>query len=94
MMSSAESSHLQTPPMRWCVFVDILGFSQIWEAEQSKALLALRVLMAAIYRIGTRVYPDEGERLFVHHMGDGFAIVSDFGGGVIRTAARHCVPRS
>ena len=79
MTSSANSSHLQTLPMRWCLFVDILGFSRLWEAEQLKALLALRELMAAIYRIGTRVYPDEGERLFVHHMGDGFAIVSDFG---------------
>ena len=79
MTSSADNSHLQSLPMRWCVFVDILGFSQLWEAEQPKALLALRELMAAIYRIGTRVYPDEGERLFVHHMGDGFAIVSDFG---------------
>ena len=65
--------------MRWCIFVDILGFSQLWEAEKSKALHALRELMVAIYRIGTHVYSDEGERLFVHHMGDGFAIVSDIG---------------
>ena len=79
MAPSADSSHPQTLPMRWCIFVDILGFSQLWEAEQLKALHALRELMGAIHRIGTRVYPDEGERLFVHHMGDGFAIVSDFG---------------
>ena len=65
--------------MRWCVFVDILGFSQLWETRQWKALHALRELMGAIYRIGTRMYPNEGERLFVHHIGDGFAIVSDFG---------------
>ena len=82
--------------MRWCVFVDILGFSQLWEAEQLKALLALRELMAAIYRIGTRVYSEEGERLFVHHMGDGFAIVSDFGEasferplGIVSALMRH-----
>ena len=79
MPPSADSSDVQTLPMRWCIFVDILGFSQLWEAEQLKALHALRELMGAIHRIGTRVYPDEGERLFVHHMGDGFAIVSDFG---------------
>lgn len=65
--------------MRWCIFIDILGFRHLWEDEQPKALLALRELMQSIYRIGTRVYPDEGERLFVHQMGDGFAIVSDFG---------------
>ena len=65
--------------MRWCIFVDILGFSQVWEIEQEQALHSLRELMRAIYRIGTLVYIDEGDRLFVHHMGDGFAIVSDFG---------------
>ena len=68
-----------TTPMRWCIFVDILGFSQLWECEQEKALHSLRELMRAIYRIGALVYTDQGERLFVHHMGDGFAIVSDFG---------------
>ena len=78
MTSSANSPHLQTLPKRWCVFVDILGFSQLWETRQWKALHALRELMGAIYRIGTRMYPNDGERLFVHHMGDGFAIVSDF----------------
>ena len=71
MVPSTNSSHPQTLPMRWCIFVDILGFSQLWETEKSKALHALRELMGAIYRIGTHVYSDEGERLFVHHMGDG-----------------------
>jgi len=64
---------------RWCIYIDILGFSELWQSEQIKALGSLRELMQAIYRIGTRVYPREDERLFVHHMGDGFAIVSDFG---------------
>lgn len=64
---------------RWCIYIDILGFSKLWESEHMKALCSLRELMLAIYRIGTRVYPNEGERLFVHQMGDGFAIVSDFG---------------
>ena len=43
--------------------------------------MPLRELMSAIHRIGKYVYPDErsetGERLYVHQMGDGFAIVSD-----------------
>ena len=82
--------------MRWCIFVDILGFSQLWESEQTKALHSLRELMLAIYRIGTLVYNHQGEQLFVHHMGDGFAIVSDFGEasferplGIAATLMRH-----
>ena len=45
-----------------------------------KALIPLRELMRAISRIGIYVYPNHeyGDRLFVHQMGDGFAIVSDF----------------
>lgn len=70
-----------TRPQRWCIYIDILGFSELWEKEQMKALRSLRELMQAVYRIGTRVYAgkDEDERIFVHHMGDGFAIISDFG---------------
>ena len=50
--------------MRWCTFIDILGFSELWESRQWKALNALQELMGAIHRVGTRVYPGEGERLF------------------------------
>lgn len=64
---------------RWCIYIDILGFSQVWESDQNKALGSLRELMRAIYRIGNSVYPEPPERLFAHHMGDGIAIVSDFG---------------
>ena len=67
MPHSADSSRLHTLPMRWCTFIDILGFSQLWEAEQLNALHALRELMWAIHRISTRVYRDEGERLLVHN---------------------------
>ena len=79
MPPATDRSRLQAVPMRWCNFIDILGFSQLWESDQSRALHALRELMGAIYRIGTRVYPHEVKRLFVHHLGDRFAIVSDFG---------------
>ena len=64
---------------RWCIYIDILGFSKFWERDRLKALTAVRALMLAIHRIGTKVYPDNPERLFVHQMGDGFAIVSEFG---------------
>ena len=78
MTHSTDMSKQHTTPIRWCIFVDILGFSKLWEFKREKALRSLRELMLAIYRVGTRVYTDPGERLFVHHMGDGFAIVSDF----------------
>ncbi len=45
-----------------------------------KALITLNKLMNGIIQIGTQVYSDElaaGDRLFVHQVGDGFAIVSD-----------------
>ena len=64
---------------RWCIYIDILGFSRFWKCERPKAYDSLRVLMWAIHRIATKVYPDDPERLFVHQMGDGFAIVSEFG---------------
>ena len=79
MTHATDRSKQRKTLMRWCIFFDILGFSKIWELEQEKTLHSLRELIRAIYRIGTRVYKDEGERLFVHHMGDGFAIISDFG---------------
>lgn len=79
MAFSNNHSRNQKLPPRWCILIDILGFSRMRECEQERALHALRELMRAIYRIGTRVYHEDGERLFVHHMGDGFAIVSSFG---------------
>ena len=65
---------------RWCIYIDILGFSHFWgDRGDWEAFHPLRELMRALFRIGTKVYPNEGERLFVHQMGDGFAVVSDFG---------------
>ncbi len=64
---------------RWCIYIDILGFSNVWESENEKVLHSLRELVRAIYRIGKNVYPNNGERLFAHQCGDGFAILSDFG---------------
>ena len=96
MTDSADRSKQHTCPMRWCIFVDLIGFSQLWESEQEKALHSLGELILAIYRIGTHVYGDQGERLFVHHLGDGFAIVSEFGEasferplGIATTLMRH-----
>ncbi len=64
---------------RWCIYIDILGFSELWKGDECQALHSLRELMRAIYRIGAKAYPEGPERLFAHQMGDGFAIVSEFG---------------
>ena len=64
---------------RWCIYIDILGFSTLWESDEREALLPLREMMRSIHGIGTRVFPEPGDRLFVHQLGDGFLIVSDFG---------------
>ena len=67
---------------RWCIYIDILGFSNLWEFDRPKAMASLRELMWAIIQVGQKVYPDhlsqKRERLFAHHIGDGFAIVSEF----------------
>ena len=62
----------------WCIYIDILGFSNLWESDLREALKPLNEMMLAIYKIGVNVYPCPGDRLFVHQMGDGFAILSDF----------------
>ena len=64
---------------RWCIYVDVLGFSVLWEPDEREALLPLREIMIAIHGIGSKVYPTDGERLLVHQIGDGFVIVSEFG---------------
>lgn len=62
---------------RWCIHIDILGFSDLWESNMQKAIIPLQKLMEAIFRIGTHVCSNTKDRLFVHQIGDGFAIVSD-----------------
>lgn len=62
---------------RWCIYVDMEGFSALYDQE-NQILRSLGEMMRAIYRIGACAYPSEPERLFVHQTGDGFAILSDF----------------
>ena len=62
---------------RWSIFIDIEGFSALWENED-QVLWSLGELMRAIFRIGRLCYPREPDRLFAHQLGDGFLIVSDF----------------
>lgn len=62
---------------RWSIWIDVEGFSTLWSCGD-KAVAGLRALMEGIYNIGTRLYRDDGDRLFAHQFGDGFIIVADF----------------
>ena len=59
---------------QWSLFIDIEGFSKIYQAEKAKACKLLSGLMLDLYNIGTRIYPDYYNRLFIHQFGDGFII--------------------
>ena len=61
----------------WAIYIDEEGFAQHWD-DTMAAFLGLNALMEAICRLGIKVYPKEGERLFCYQFGDGFLITSDF----------------
>jgi hypothetical protein len=62
---------------RWSIWIDIEGFSQIW-TDGTRGQHGINALITGIYAIGSKCYPDPGQRLFVHQFGDGFLIISDF----------------
>lgn len=78
-MTPDNKSNWRPSSARWCIYIDVLGFSKLWETDPRKAIKPLNRLMRDIFRIGKRCYPETSERLFVHQTGDGFAIVGDFG---------------
>jgi len=61
---------------RWCIFIDIEGFKNIFACNDKFALYLLGKMLHLIYKVGSVVYPNEPERLFVHQFSDGFAIIS------------------
>lgn len=63
---------------RWSIWIDIEGFCCMFKKEPVRALSALSELARSLLLIGTRVYPESPQRLFVHQFGDAFIIVSDF----------------
>ena len=74
---------------RWVMYLD-KGFSVLYPRE-NKALWALNRLMLAICRIGKNVFPEPPDRLFVHRLGDGFLIVSDFHEENLDCGASICI---
>ena len=63
---------------RWSIWIDIEGFSHLWNTDQNRGQHGINALITGIYAIGSKCYPDPGQRLFVHQFGDGFLIISDF----------------
>jgi len=66
------------PERRWSVWIDVEGFSDLFQHDQTQALIALGHLMESIYRVGSTIYSRDPDRLFAHQFGDGFVIVSNF----------------
>jgi hypothetical protein len=62
---------------RWSIYIDIEGFSALWEKED-QVLWSFGELMRAIFRVARQCYPREPDRLFAHQFGDGFLVASDF----------------
>lgn len=63
---------------RWGIWIDIEGFSTLWEKENDLAIQGLRQLTRMVFAIGTLCFPVPPHRLFAHHIGDAFYISSDF----------------
>ena len=58
MTTESRSNYLSengtTMSQRWCIYIDILGFSHFWgNGVNWEALYPLRELMSALFRIGT-----------------------------------------
>jgi hypothetical protein len=63
--------------MRWCIYIDIEGFGQLY-GKNDIVILALHDLIEGIFLIGENCYSESPNRIFAHQTGDGFAIVSEF----------------
>jgi hypothetical protein len=67
---------------RWAIWIDIEGFASLY-ADEPRALRVFFCLMNGVYSVGSRGFPTAPERLFAHHIGDGFVVVSDFGSATL-----------
>jgi|GEM_PF-1140404 hypothetical protein len=70
---------LESALIPWSLFIDIEGFRVLFEDEEEKVLWFLNNFMKNIIDIGIKGYPDDGERLFIHQLGDGFIIFPNIG---------------
>ena len=63
---------------RWSIYIDVEGFSAIFGKDSTRALNSLIALLKGVHDVASRLPNSSHDRLFVHQVGDGFVIVSDF----------------
>jgi hypothetical protein len=63
---------------RWGLYIDVEGFSRIYDSDKHRATHALNELMEALYGIGFSGFSKAKGRLFMQQLGDGFVVVSEF----------------
>ena len=54
--------------LRWAIYIDIEGSAKICGSDEAQFFASVDVLMDGIVRIGSRVWPQTPNRLFVHSM--------------------------
>jgi hypothetical protein len=60
---------------KWSLWIDLEGFSHYYlSCQGGKALRLLSSLMLDLYKIGTKIYQDDENRLFIYQFGDGFIV--------------------
>jgi hypothetical protein len=65
---------------RWAIYLDIGGTSARYPTDELAFEEMFDHLLDAVYQIGSRVFPEEPDRLFIHQVGgDGLVIVSSTG---------------
>jgi hypothetical protein len=70
----------RTTMFKWSLFVDIEGFSQMFQTgDGGRGLRLLRDLTRDLFKMGREFYPGESDRLFIYNFGDGFSVHPDFG---------------
>jgi len=60
----------------WAMYLDIEGFSTLYEENEAWVYNILHCLSKDIFKIGTEIYPKCNNCLFVNQIGDGFIITS------------------
>jgi len=65
--------------IKWSLFIDIQGFSELYKSGHGKALSLLSRLAGDLYIIGNEIYSQSPKRLFIYQIGDGFVICPYFG---------------
>jgi hypothetical protein len=63
---------------RWGLYIDVEGFSNIYDENKHRAVCALNELMETLYKIGCSGFSKVRGRTFMHQFGDGFVVVSEF----------------